>query len=209
MEMNSKFSADIGSCLSRGWQLYKKEWPTLTAATFLMGIAMAILGAIPFAGLLLAGPLLGGLYVLIIKIDTRQAFTFSNYFDAFKFFVPLLVATILTSLLIFCGYLLFILPGIYLTIAYAFTSLNIIDGGLDFWPAMEKSRKQVTANFLDYFLLAVVMFLIILVSIIPFGLGIFFALPFCLAAQYYFYKDMQEFYSSGEESSPGEPSIAG
>ena len=194
MESNGKFSADIGSCLRRGWEIYKKEWPTLTAATLLMAIAMAIVGSIPFAGLLVAGPLLGGLYILIIKIDRGEAFTFTNYFDAFQLFLPLLVATILTGLFIFCGYLLFIIPGIYLTIAYAFTTLNIVDGGLDFWPAMEKSRKDITSHFGDYFLLAIIMFLIILVSAIPFGLGVFFTLPICLAAQYCFYKDMKAFY---------------
>lgn len=208
MESQGKFSADIGSCLRRGWELYKKEWPTLTAATFLAAIAMAIIGSIPFAGLLLWGPLLAGLYILIIKIDAGEPFTFSNYFDGFRWFVPLLVASILTSLLVFCGYLLFILPGIYLTIAYAFTTLNIVDRDLDFWPAMETSRKEITAHFLDYLLLAIVMFVIILIAAIPFGLGVFFALPVCLAAQYYFYKDMRAYYAGSEPDTGGEQSPA-
>ena len=173
-----------------------------------MGIIMAIVGWIPFAGLLVAGPLLGGLYILIIKIDRGEAFTFSNYFDAFQLFLPLLLATILTGLLIFCGTLLFILPGIYLTIAYAFTTLNIVDGGLDLWPAMEKSRTDITAHFGDYFLLAVVMFLIVMVSAIPFGLGVCFTLPICLAAQYCFYKDMNAFYADGTGKAPEDIGIS-
>ncbi len=200
MDMNAKFSADAGACLRRGWELYKKQWTILSAATFLMGILMALVGFIPFGGLLVAGPLLGGIYILIIKIDKGEDFTFANYFDGFQSFVPLLAATTLTGLFIFFGYMLLIIPGIYLTLAYAFTTLNIVDGGMEFWPAMEKSRKDVTAHFWDYLMLALIMLAITVVSAIPtFGFGVIFTLPVCLAAQYYFYKDMREFYA-GDKS---------
>ena len=46
-------------------------------------------------------------------------------------------------LIICAGYLLLILPGIYLSLAYIFSGLLIIDRGLGWWDGLEVSRKAV------------------------------------------------------------------
>ena len=70
--------------------------------------------------------------------------------------------------------------------------LNIVDRNLDFWPAMEHSRKTITAHFWTYTGFVLVVLLIVFLASLPLGLGLPIALPVCLAAQYFFYLDLND-----------------
>ena len=202
MQPNNRYSIDIGASLAAGFDIYKRR-PLLLSGATLLQIAVSLVAAdIPLATTVLYGPLLSGLYLLIMRIDRGEPVRFANYFDAFAFFLPLALASIVSSLLIALGMLLLILPGLYLALAYGFTYLNIIDRGMDFWPAMEDSRRTITAHFWRYLLLALVFLLICMVAAIPLGLGLLVAVPVCVAAQYCVYRDLHAFYGRETESHP-------
>ncbi|MFT7288111.1 MAG: putative membrane protein [Halieaceae bacterium] len=190
--MNTGTSAtpEIGACLSEGWAIYKREPLLLSGAVLLMIIIDAVASMVPFANAVVYGPLMGGLYLLIIRIDRGKPVRFANYFDAFRLFLPLLLGTVVMSLLIGLGLLLLVLPGIYLAIAYSFTILNIVDGEMEFWPAMEHSRKVLTAHFWSYLFLSLLFLGICMLGLLAAGVGLLVAVPFCLAAQYCFYRQL-------------------
>jgi uncharacterized membrane protein len=194
MQQNHEFRIDVGAYLNEGWAIYRREPLLLSAATLLQIAVNALASSIPLVNMLLYGPLLAGLYILVMRIDRGDAVRFANYFDGFQLFLPLVLASVVTSLLITLGILFFILPGIYLALAYGFTYLNIVDGGMEFWPAMERSRKMITAHFWQYLVLALVFLVICILGAIPFGLGLLVAVPVCLAAQYCLYRDLSAHY---------------
>lgn len=196
MQTNSKLKPDTIAYIAEGWQIYKREPVLLSGVTLLMVICSAIAGSIPFASALVTPPLLAGIYVMVMRIERGDQVRFSNYFDGFRWWLPLVLASLVMSLFISLGILLLVLPGLYLALAYGFTSLNIIDAGQNFWPAMENSRKLITANFWQYLLLALLFLLICILGAIPFGLGLLVAVPVCLAAQYAFYRDLNSDLSS-------------
>ncbi len=183
---------DIGSCLSRGWALYRDRPLLLSGATLLVALINAIASSIPFGTLITGPPLLGGLYCMVMRLERGEEAEIGNLFDALPRFVPLVVAAVLMSALITIGMVLLLLPGLYLAIAYGFTTLNIIDRNLDFWPAMEHSRKTITAHFWAYTGFVLVVLLIIFLASLPLGLALPIALPVCLAAQYFFYLDLDD-----------------
>ncbi|WP_439107632.1 hypothetical protein [Congregibacter sp.] len=186
--MNERVIPDIGTCLKDGWDLYMKEPLLLSGATILMAVICGVVGLIPFAGALIYPPLLGGLYIMIIRLERGEDIRISNLFDGFQYFLPLVIAALLMSLLIAIGLFLLVLPGLYLTIAYGFTNLMIVDQNKNFWPAMESSRKLIHANFLSYALLVIVLAIILVAASIPLGLGLIVGVPVCIAAQYRFYR---------------------
>jgi uncharacterized membrane protein len=198
-----RYHADIGRCIGEGWALYKREPLLLSGATLLMAVVNAIAGNIPLLNLALYGPLLGGLYILVMRIDRGEPVRFSNYFEAFNAFLPLLLASVVMSLLIFLGFLLLILPGVFLALAYGFTTLNIVDRRMDFWPAMEDSRRTITRHFWQYLLLALLFMGLCLLGAIPFGLGLLVAVPVCIGAQYCYYRDLHRFYGDAEDPGSG------
>jgi uncharacterized membrane protein len=185
--MTNPNSPDIGDCFSEGWALYRKDPVLLSGATILMAVICGIVGLIPLLGTVVYPPLLAGLYSMIIRLDRGESITIQNLFDGFQQFLPLLIASLLISLFVAIGLFLLVLPGLYLLVIYGFTTLFIVDGKQDFWPAMESSRRILHAHFWGYALFALLLAVICIIASLPLGLGLIIAAPVCLAAQYRYY----------------------
>lgn len=186
----------IGDCFSRGWQLYKNDFWLLLVATAVILLITSGLHSIPaignVVGLLFGFAFWGGLKFVFLKRIRGEAADVGDAFCGFKAgLVPLMLASLIANVLTTVGLLLLILPGIYLLVAWwMFVPLLIIDKRLDFWPAMELSRKTVNKNFwrcLGLFLLAG---LVAVSGFIACGVGLFFTVPIGLAAVVYAYEDL-------------------
>ncbi len=70
---------------------------------------------------------------------------------ALNIILPLLLYSVVSSIFISVGFILLIIPGLYLLVGYLFTTWLIVDRGLDFWPAMELSRKTVHKHLFEVF----------------------------------------------------------
>ena len=144
------YTVEIGRCIGRGWELVKSNFWLLVGVSLVGGL-IASGGGIPYIGpiigLVVGGPMLGGVYVLYLKKIRGQPATFGDAFIGFSVaFVPLMLAKIVSMLLTGLGFVLCILPGIYLAVSWMFTLPLVIDKKIDFWPAMELSRKVVTKH---------------------------------------------------------------
>jgi len=88
------YDLDIGGCISRGWELVKNNFGLLfvTALVFaLIEGGIAALGSIPFIGpifsianLVIAGPLMGGLYYVFILTIRGQPAAVGDVFAGFR-----------------------------------------------------------------------------------------------------------------------------
>lgn len=181
-------SPDIGTCLSEGWAIYKKEPWLLSGATALVALINALASWVPFANLITYPLLLAGLYLMVMRLDAGREVAIGTLFDGFSSFLPLVLSALATGLLTALGLVLFVLPGLYLALAYGFTTLNIVDRNMDVWPAMEDSRKTITHHIWAYAGLGLVLLLLIFIGSLLFGVGLLIALPVCVAAQYRFYR---------------------
>lgn len=186
----------IGDCFSRGWQLYKSEFWLLLVATAVMLLITSGLHSIPAVGnvlgLLFGFAFWGGLNFLFLKRIRGEAADVGDAFCGFKAgLVPLMLASLVANVLTTIGFFLIILPGIYLLVAWwMFVPLLIIDKRLEFWPAMELSRKTVNQNFWRCLGLFVLSGLVAISGFIACGVGMFFTVPIGLAAVVYAYEDL-------------------
>lgn len=190
------YQVNIGSCISRGWELVKKHFWLSVGVTFLIMAVSAAVGAVPVlgivAGLALNYVFWGGLDWFFLKLARGEKAEVSDAFVGFsKAFVPLMLFSLVGQLLTTIGFALCILPGIYLMVAWLlFTALLIIDKKLDFWPAMELSRKVISHHWFSVFGLFLVTLLIMLAGLLALVIGFFVALPVCVAAIVYAYEDI-------------------
>ena len=84
----------------------------------------------------------------------------TDVFDGFKLcFVQLMLAGALSKLLTQIGFFLCLVPWIYLVVAWCFALPLVADKRLEFWSAMELSRKVVTRVWFQAGLLLFVAFL--------------------------------------------------
>jgi uncharacterized membrane protein len=179
--LTNGYQVKIGEYISRGWEQLQ---PTIGLfvgyVAVLFGINL-VLAFIPFAGSIASAvvspPLNAGLFIVAYKHLSGELVEFADFFKGFEKFGAFLLAGLVSGLFIMLGFLALILPGIYLAISYSFVQLFIIDQNLDFWPAMEMSRKLVTKNFFPIFGFVFLLGLINLGGALACGLGLLLTLP--------------------------------
>jgi uncharacterized membrane protein len=154
------------------------------------------IGSVPVIGtaaiLLLAFVLWGSLAWLFLKRIRKMPADIGDAFSGFTIaFVPLMLGGLVIQTLTLVGLALCIVPGIYLfVIWWGFVPLLIIDKRLDFWPAMELSRKVVNEHWWQVALLMLCVLSVGLSGLLVFGVGIFLTLPLAVAASVYAYEDI-------------------
>ena len=160
-----------------------------------MLIVVCITNAIPILGyissFLLGGVFNGGLYYFYIKKVRGEAADIGDAFSGFTLALgPLVLTGIVVSLMTLAGFILLILPGIYLAVAYSFAYMLVIDRKMEFWAAMEVSRRVISAQWWRMFALMIVGAIIAMLGLIGFLIGIFITMPIFLGALVYAYEDL-------------------
>ncbi|MDD2709395.1 MAG: GYF domain-containing protein [Verrucomicrobiae bacterium] len=184
------YSVNIGSCLSRGWALVKANFWLTVGVTTLIAIILGISNYI-FIGLLLTGVLTGGLYYFILKLIRGQPAALEDAFVGFKLsFAQLMLVGLVSGILTSVGLFLCILPGIYLGVAWSFAIPLVIDKQLEFWDAMEVSRKVISKHWWQFFALLLVLGLVAMLGLIACFIGVFVTITIALASMAYAYEDI-------------------
>ena len=91
-----------------------------------------------------------------------------------------MLAGLITTLLIYIGFILILIPGMYLAIAYCMTMPLIADRRLTPWQAIETSRKAVTKRWFSFFGLFLVVGLVIFGSALTLGIGLIWTAPWSI-----------------------------
>ena len=129
-------------------------------------------------------PLIAGIAMLSINYSRGEQIEFKSIFNYYHLTGKLALAAILIYIMTIIGFILLVLPGIYLSIAYIFTLPLIVDKGLDVWEAMELSRKMVTKHWFKVFGLMFVLTLIMVLGTLAFGIGLIWAVPLLFVTLY-------------------------
>ncbi len=150
-------------------------------------------------------PLFIGLIMMGLKQANDHKIVMNDVFAYHYDIGRLLLASLLISLFVTIGLILFILPGLYFMLVYIFTFPLIIDKKLGIWEAMEISRRSVGAHWLRFLIFDIVILALLLVSAIPFGLGLFWAIPIVFISYGIVYRKI--FGYSGKKISGAQPLI--
>lgn len=120
---------------------------------------------------------IAGLINIGVQRVADKNFSWKMIFSGFVKMSNIVIAGILMTLLITSGFFLLILPGIYLAVGYSLTLPLILDKGFGPWDAMEVSRRTIHRKWWHVFGIYLIMYLIYLVSCVPFGLGLIWTIP--------------------------------
>jgi serine/threonine protein kinase len=198
------YTLSIRNCVRRGWALVRSHFWPLVAMTALFLALISVVGSAfsypteegkpintSILALLLNGPLIAGLNFYFLKKIRGERTSVETAFAGFgKRFLHLFLANFVASILIMLGILCLVLPGIYLFVAWIFSLTLVLDKGLDFWAAMELSRKAVNKHWWKVFLLLTMLALLSFAGLAVFCLGIFITFPIAIAAHLYAYEEI-------------------
>jgi uncharacterized membrane protein len=188
-------SIDVLACLNRGWNLVLDSPGPLIGGALLVFGAFFVLQFVPVLGLLativLEGPVMAGLYYMYLRRIRGETVGPADVFIGLgDNFVQLSLAGFLSSVFIAVGFALCILPGIFLAICYTFVLPLAIDKKLEFWPAMEVSRRVVQAQWFTFFALGLIGVLVVIAGALACLVGLVVALPVFIATIAYAYEDV-------------------
>jgi hypothetical protein len=154
----------VGGCLARSWTLLLNNLALLLGATSLVWMIEVLCQSFPPAGmvyLVLHGVFYGGLSMVFLSRLRGQPASVGDVFGGFRRgFAQLLLAGCVSFLLSWvASCCCMIVPGVYLFVAWLFCVPLVADRGLEFWSAMELSRRTVTRAWFQVFALFVLAFL--------------------------------------------------
>ncbi|HTL18819.1 MAG TPA: GYF domain-containing protein [Patescibacteria group bacterium] len=214
------YDLDFGGCIARSWELIKQNFWLIIGVSFLIWLISfainqlislasrpAIMGMVQsrqvsatglsifLFSLMLSSPiysvLTAGLMKFYLKLIRGEGATIA---DAFSGFSPvagqLILLGLVTWILNLLGLALCILPGIYLSICWVFSMPLVIDRNLNFWDAMQLSRKVVSRHWFTMFGFVLVIGLLGACGIFACCLGLLVTMPIALGALLYAYEDL-------------------
>ena len=210
MALERGFNA--GSAFQQGWRGFCKNAGALVGFTFLAAIVWGIIHALQvvllqgyfdkpditsgpvvlFAGLVLLQALLALIISVALFDGALQAargatVTIPELFKKITQIPNFIGIQVFGGLAIMLGFLTFVVPGIYLAVAYVFSGMAMVDRPQSFIDAMNHSRRLVTPHWFDVclFLLAVVG--IVLLGYLACLVGGFVSVPvgFCMVGAAY------------------------
>lgn len=175
---------DFGHCIGRSWDLLLRHFWLVVGTSFLVSV---VAGAVP----IIVGVLMGGLFFFFLKLIRNEKAEVGDGFAGFaQAFLHLFLGGLVAGLLTLIGFIFLIIPGIYLKVAWSFALPLIIDKRLDFWPAMELSRRVATRHFWPLFVLLLLGFLLNCLGVLACIVGTFITWPLTIGAIAYAYEDL-------------------
>jgi hypothetical protein len=136
--------------------------------------------ALSFVATAICYPLLAGVSMLGIRRAADQPLRFNEIFSHFGRTFQVVVCVLLSTLLISIGYFLFVLPGIYLSIAYLRAVPLVVERGLSPWAAMEASRRAITRHWFKVFAVLLIFGLLFSLSMLTLGIALIWLLPWLI-----------------------------
>ncbi len=182
--------------IKEAWELFKKN-PGFFLGFILVNILIS--GGLSFLPdwaniiqLIITPCLAIGFFQVVKKIDFNEPVEFSNFFDGFKTWQQSAPLYILMILFIIFGFILLVLPGIYLAVSYtfAFPLMALYSKKLSIIDILEGSRKIISKNWLNWFGFLWLLFFLNLVGLLCLVIGVFVTAAVSYIALYCAYKDI-------------------
>jgi len=199
-------SLPLSDYFKTGWGLFKLYPGGFVGFCLVNLVIQLALSRIPSGGVVASAvvstPLLMGNFIVSAKLLQGQTPDFRDFFAGFQFFLPLLLLSLVAGLFIGIGTILLLVPGVYLAVAYLFASNLVVDRRLDFWPAMELSRRTINPRWFGYFAFMLLVALLNLAGGIALGLGLLVTIPLSFCTVTAAYADLFGFQSDYTQEVP-------
>lgn len=211
------YTFSIRATLSEAWDKTSgAKWPIHLAFLyyFLVMLAIVIVGVIATAALttvpvmgdpsgsmamqfllqigvnLIALPMMLGIIMMGIQRSVNAPINANSVFMYFPKMFNLFLTLLIMYIMVTIGFILLILPGIYLSVAYYMALPLVVEKGMGPWQALETSRKAISRHWFRMFGFFIVASIILAISIIPFGIGLIWTLPMFIIAYGIIYRNM-------------------
>jgi len=173
----------------------KDNWGYSILVALLLNIILSAVGGATFGlgGLILIGPLTVGTMFFFMNLVRNKETSIEDMFSGFSNFVPNMLIGLLTTIFVFLWNLLLIIPGIIAYYRYGMVYFIANDNpDMDAMQVIQTSKEMMRGYKLQLFLLELSFIGWALLSLLTFGIGILFLMPYIHASKAAFYESLKE-----------------
>jgi uncharacterized membrane protein len=186
-ESGSFGERDFSKMLAYAWDLLKKN-PTLYIGLTLISIIINFIPHISIFSIFINI----GFFNCCYKLMKDENINFSDYFfsfQSFSRFLNILVAVVLMTVATLLGYVLLIIPGIYISVALVFTTVVMVTENKDGIDALKRSKEIVDGRWWNVFMFCGFLFLLNIAGLLCLVIGLVVTIPLTviLLLEYYDY----------------------
>ena len=197
------YDLDIGDIISSSWSIMKGHKTNILVASLLYimvssiasivapisatalsvidpNLAAAVSATLSMLSGLIVMPFALGVMYLGIQVARDAPYKTMDVFIFVGKILPIILGTLLMYVLVIAGFILLIIPGIYLSVAYGYALMLMADKNLPMWEAFETSRKAVTKKWFSVFAIYILVCIIMFLSILPLFIGLLWTIPFSI-----------------------------
>lgn len=196
----SKPSFSIGDALSFGWHGFKRQAWLFLGVFGAMVVFQFIFSLLPkgalfglvslFTNLILQILLQIGFISMTLRLVNGERASLKDLFSHAHLFLRFLAASILMGILVLLGFLLFIIPGVILSLRLWFVGFVLVDMNVGPVEALRRSWDITRGATLRLLLFGVVLALVNLAGLLALFVGIFVSVPVTLIAVAYVYRTL-------------------
>lgn len=175
----------------RAWTNLHGNWTTAVLSYLIMELIIGVLGFTWIGSLIVAGPLTVGFALVAINTARRNNPKIENLFAAFKDFARAFVLWLINTIFVALWTLLLIIPGIIKSLSYSMSYYILIDNpDISANEARKQSMQLMHGNKWRLFCLNFSFIGWILLSLLTFGILLFWVLPYMEVARAEFYQSL-------------------
>lgn len=175
----------------RAWNKLHGNWATAVLSYLIMELLLGVLAFTYIGTLIVAGPLSVGFALVILNIVRKNNPKLENLFAAFQDFVRAFVLWLVNTIFIILWTLLLIVPGIIKSLSYSMSYYILIDDiNISANDARKKSMQLMDGHKWRLFCLYCSFIGWILLSLLTFGILLFWVMPYIQTAHAEFYQSL-------------------
>lgn len=196
--LSGSYTLDIRAVFAEAWQktrgfklkawgafiiLYLLLFLTMIGLSFILGIdfqeeqniLVSLLTQLAVA--LIVYPLSAGILMMGVHQVSGKPVNVGMIFGYFDQTIRLFLLYLVMTVMIGIGFILLILPGIYLMVAYTMALPLLIEKNMGIWEALETSRRALSKRWFTVFAIFILLGVLFVLGALPLGIGLIWIVP--------------------------------
>jgi len=185
---SSGFRLSVENLLQVGFNIFRKA----PAEFMVFSVFGLLVFSNPISGLLLGGPVSASYFHMAHRVKHGARIEAGDYFKGFEKFGELIKLNLLIFVVVLLGLALLIVPGVYFAVSYTFSHFFVWFFQMEATEAIRLSRKTVSGNFGQVFLLFLILGAINFLGVLALGIGVLITMPLSFCVVYAAFDDIIE-----------------